>query len=59
MPIDWTQIIETLFAVIGGGASVYAAIRSDIAQHAARITALESSANRAHERIDSILNRVD
>ena len=47
-------VSEGLSAAFGAIAA-YAAIRSDLADHKARIKNLEESSNKAHERIDSIL----
>lgn len=47
------QLVGTAFAAIG----VYAAIRADLAQLNARVKHAEDIANRAHDRIDSVIAR--
>ena len=50
--------LEFLKAVAGalfGALGAYVAIRSDLADHKARIKNVEAASNEAHRRIDSIL----
>ena len=49
------EFIKAAAGAMFGALGAYAAIRSDLADHKARIKNLEESANKAHERIDSIL----
>jgi outer membrane murein-binding lipoprotein Lpp len=48
------QLVGTAFAAVG----VYAAIRADLAQLNARVQHAEDSAERANERIDSLIDRL-
>ncbi len=50
-----SDFITPLLGALAGGASVYAAIRSDLAALQARITIVEKSNDKAHDRIDGMM----
>jgi hypothetical protein len=54
--VDIGGRIFEIVAMIGACATVYAAIRADLAAAIAKAEMAAASATRAHERIDDILN---
>jgi hypothetical protein len=54
--MDFFEAIKAAFGAFVGGAAVYAAIKSELADHKARIVIAEKAIDKAHERIDSIQN---
>jgi hypothetical protein len=56
MTID-CSILMQFFGAALGGVSVYAAIRSDLADLKARMILVEKSADAAHSRVDQILSK--
>lgn len=57
MSPDFFELIKAFIGAFLGGAAVYAGIKSDLADHRARIKLVEESANKAHDRINDILIR--
>lgn len=55
MLLDDPKMIFELLAIIGSCATVYAAIRADLAQAIAKAEEAAAAANKAHDRIDTIL----
>jgi hypothetical protein len=49
------QIASTLFAALAGALGAYVAIRTDLADLKARMTHVEATSERAHERIDDLM----
>ena len=48
-----SELLKSILGALIGGAAVYAAIKSELSDHKARITILEKSNDKAHERIDA------
>jgi len=57
MNADYFELIKAFIGAFLGGAAVYAAIKSDIADLKARMVITEKTANDAHTRINDILIR--
>lgn len=55
MPLEDTKVIFEILAIIGSCATVYAAIRADLAKAIAKAEEAAAAANKAHDRIDTIL----
>lgn len=55
MDLTLKEFVQILFAAFTGGVAAYAAIKSDLAAHGARLKLVEESADKAHERIDAVL----
>lgn len=51
------QIINSAIAAAFGALGAYIAIRTDLADLKARMTNVESAADKAHSRIDKVLHR--
>lgn len=49
------DIISLLGGIFGGSLAVYGAIRADLARAIAKAEAAEKSADKAHQRIDSLI----
>lgn len=50
-------LLVAIVAQIGTGIGVYAGIRADLARLHERVSTAVSSADKAHSRIDNLLNR--
>lgn len=51
------QMMFEILAILGSCATVYAAIRADLAKAIAKAEEAAAAANKAHDRIDSMLQR--
>ena len=57
MTIDLTQLLASCIAAGIGAFGAYVAIRTDLADLKARMTNVESAADKAHNRIDKVSHR--
>jgi hypothetical protein len=55
--MDLVSLLTSALPVLGAGVAVYAAIKADLAATHERSKIALASADKAHERIDDILNR--
>lgn len=55
--MDDPKLLLEILAMFASCATVYAAIRADLAKAIAKAEAATAAANKAHDRIDSILQR--
>lgn len=55
--MDVLALLTNALPVLGAGVAVYAAIKADLAATHERSKIALASADKAHERIDDILNR--
>ena len=55
--MDYFEVIKSAAGAFVGGAAVFAAIKSELADLRARVIILERSNDKAHERIDTINER--
>jgi hypothetical protein len=53
--MNLADLIDKVLPMALGAASVYAAIRADLARLHERATSAKDSADKAHDRIDSLL----
>ena len=53
--MNWDQLFMSALPVLGAGVAVYAAIKSDLAAMHERATIALASADKAHDRIDNLL----
>ena len=56
--MDFAQLITSALPVLGAGVAVYAAIKSDLAAMHERATIALASADKAHDRIDTLLQEL-
>lgn len=56
-PEVWTGLLAPLLGALSGGIAAYVAIRADLAATKATIALLTHSVQRAHDRIDSHIER--
>ncbi len=57
MEISMSVVIQALIGAAAGAFGAYVAIRSDLAELKARVEVLHQSTDKAHTRIDQILNK--
>ena len=57
MEISLTVVLQALIGAGAGALGAYVAIRSDLAELKARVEILHDATNKAHTRIDQILNK--
>jgi len=57
MEISMSVVIQALIGAAAGAFGAYVAIRSDLAEVKARVEVLHSATDKAHSRIDQILNK--
>lgn len=55
MILDDPKLIIEIIAMLGTCATVYAAIRADLAKAIAKAEEAAAAANKAHDRIDSLI----
>lgn len=53
--IEDPKLVIEVFAMLASCATVYAAIRSDLAKAIAKAEEAAAAANKAHDRIDSLI----
>lgn len=56
--MDLAALIQAALPVLGAGVAVYAAIKSDLAAMHERATIALASADKAHDRIDNLLQEM-
>lgn len=52
-----TEVLLQIMAMVGSCATVYAAIRADLSKAIATAEQAAASADKAHDRIDSLIQR--
>jgi hypothetical protein len=57
MEVSMSVVIQALIGAAAGAFGAYVAIRSDLAALKAKIEHLHDATNKAHSRIDQILNK--
>jgi len=57
MEVSMSVVIQALIGAAAGAFGAYVAIRSDLAELKARVEVLHNATDKAHSRIDQILNK--
>jgi len=57
MEVSMSVVIQALIGAAAGAFGAYVAIRSDLAELKAKVEHLHDATNKAHTRIDQILNK--
>ena len=57
MEVSMSVVIQALIGAAAGAFGAYVAIRSDLAELKAKVEHLHMTAEKAHTRIDQILNK--
>jgi len=57
MEISLSVVLQALIGAAAGAFGAYVAIRSDLAELKAKVEVLHTATDKAHSRIDQILNK--